>query len=79
MNVTVISTSYFGGGDGPIFKSEVACQGHEDRLIDCPNSGLEVHSCNHNQDIGILCMPGKYPRELIFFVYITAKLPWQPN
>ena len=56
--MTVISTTYFGPGDGPVFLNGVACRGHEDRLIDCPNTGLEAFGCDHNQDVGIICMPG---------------------
>lgn len=50
---------YFGVGEGPIFLDRVTCDGHEDRLLDCPSMGLEVHSCNHNQDAGVVCRSGK--------------------
>lgn len=46
----------FGPGTGPIVLDNVACAGGEQRLIDCGNDGLGVHSCNHNEDVGVRCM-----------------------
>ena len=53
--------SFFGAGEGPIFMDQVACSGHENRLLDCPSLGLEIHDyyCNHGRDAGVVCIPGK--------------------
>ena len=32
------------------------CNGLEERLIDCPNRGIEVSSCSHSQDAGVICL-----------------------
>ena len=58
LNVTVRTNAFFGLGDGPIFLDHVSCTGREERLLDCPNSGLEVGSCSHNQDAGVVCVTG---------------------
>ncbi len=58
-NATARVNGYFGPGEGPIFLDQVQCTGHEDRLLDCPNLGLEVYSCNHLSDAGVTCIPGK--------------------
>ena len=34
------------------------CNGLEERLIDCPNRGIEVSSCSHFQDAGVICIAG---------------------
>ena len=54
--------AFFGPGVGPIFLDQVACNGNEESLLDCPSSGLEeVGSCTHAQDAGVVCgPPGKY-------------------
>ena len=55
MNAT---TKSFGAGDGPIFLDLVGCTGTEENLLQCPNRGLEVHSCSHADDAGVQCVPG---------------------
>ena len=47
-----------GGGTGPVFLSNVACSGSEERLIDCRHSGFGVRgSCGHFEDAGVFCLP----------------------
>lgn len=53
---TGIPFAMFGQGSGPIVLDNVACNGGEARLIDCGHSGLGVHMCNHNEDVGVRCM-----------------------
>ncbi len=48
----------FGQGSGPIFVDNVRCSGMENRLFDCENSGIEVTSCGHNKDAGVVCIAG---------------------
>ena len=52
----------FSPGIDPILLDQVSCNGGEGRLLDCPNSGLQVvhYSCNHYQDAGVQCIPGEY-------------------
>ena len=44
----------------PIWLDNVACNGHESRLIDCTHSGLENHNCEHFEDAGVVC-GGNFP------------------
>ena len=42
-------------GTGQIWLSSVTCTGTETRLEDCRNSGFGGNSCNHTQDVGVIC------------------------
>ena len=55
MNATIRP---FGPGVDPILFDQVSCNGSERRLLDCPNRVFV--NCNHNQDAGVQCIPGKY-------------------
>ena len=51
--------AFFGQGSGPILFSEVHCTGLENRVFDCPNSGIEVLGCSgHSEDAGVVCLQG---------------------
>ena len=52
----VIVDSNLNIGTGPIFLTDLECEGEERNLLNC---GLPVylHSCNHNKDVGVKC-PG---------------------
>ncbi len=39
---------------------DVRCSGMERRLLDCSSRGFEVHDCNHFEDVGVICMPGRF-------------------
>lgn len=52
----------FGEGFGPILLDNVQCTGLEYRLFDCQNLGLEISSCNHQRDAGVVCSPGNTHR-----------------
>ena len=41
----------FGVGTGPIHFDEVACNGDEESLFDCPRQS----DCDHNEDVGVIC------------------------
>lgn len=45
----------FLAGVGRIWLDRVACTGRENRLVDCPANPVNIHSCNHDQDAGIIC------------------------
>uniref|UniRef100_A0A1X7U210 SRCR domain-containing protein n=1 Tax=Amphimedon queenslandica TaxID=400682 RepID=A0A1X7U210_AMPQE len=47
--------SQFGQGSGPIFLSEVDCQGNEQNLLSCPYRPIHSTSCTHNYDAGVKC------------------------
>lgn len=39
----------------PIVLDNLLCTGPERRLADCPNNGIGVHNCVHNEDAGVEC------------------------
>ncbi len=45
----------FGRGAGPVWMDDVACQGQEERLVDCSFGGWGHHNCNHGDDAGAVC------------------------
>ena len=52
---TAFTHAFFGGGTAAIVLDQVACDGTEDRLIDCPHVGIGNHNCFHNEDVGVRC------------------------
>ena len=55
------TNAFFGPGIGPIYLDDFLCRGNEDRLIDCPNGGLNmIDFCNgHADDAGVRCAESK--------------------
>ena len=51
------TNAFFGQGTGPIYLDDFLCRGNEDRLINCPNGGLNmIDSCSgHANDAGVRC------------------------
>ena len=49
----------YGQGTGPIFLDDVMCRGLEYRLIECVHRGIEVASCSHFSDAGVICVAGE--------------------
>ncbi|XP_072168033.1 scavenger receptor cysteine-rich domain-containing protein DMBT1-like [Diadema setosum] len=45
----------FGKGTGPIYVDNLDCRGHESSIALCPNNGVEVHNCTHDNDAGVVC------------------------
>ena len=45
----------------PIFLDELNCEGHESMLLECDRfSPIGLHSCDHSQDVGIICQCKKH-------------------
>ena len=56
-----LSSAFFGEGTGLIVLHDVRCVGTEDRLADCPQSGLGNALCVHSEDAGVRCLaPGQW-------------------
>lgn len=58
LDAGAILNAVFGAGTGPVLLHEVRCTGHEHRLRDCPNGGIERNTCPHSQDAGVVCSTG---------------------
>ena len=49
---TILSTDYYGQGEGPVFAKDTQCTGSEYSLNDCAgNDGC----CSHSRDVGLTC------------------------
>ena len=51
------SDPHFGRGSGPVWLNYVSCEGTEDDLGRCRNSGWGKYACavNHTRDAGVIC------------------------
>ena len=45
----------FEGGDGAIFLESLACSGGESTLMECGHPPINIHNCDHSDDVGVLC------------------------
>lgn len=54
-----IAAAYYGEGRGPILMDDVECVGDETSIVQCRNKGWYAHNCQHSEDVGIMCNPGK--------------------
>ena len=50
----IFSAMEFGEGRGPIFLDYLQCEGHEEKLVDCPSLYF-LSQCSHAEDVGIRC------------------------
>ena len=48
----------FRPGIGPIFLDNLGCIGDETILANCVHNGVGVHNCFHQEDAGVVCLPG---------------------
>ena len=47
----------YGQGEGPIWLSDVQCDGREQSLKDCPSKGPgQIEGCSHANDAGVQCL-----------------------
>ena len=58
-DVTALSNSYFGDGEGPYHLSGLNCRGNERTLLHCPrtpsSSTIGYHTCSPGNDAGVRC------------------------
>ena len=67
---SVLAPSEFSQGSGPIFLDRVSCEGGEERVLDCQQAPIGLHTCTHQQDTGVKCI-GKY----VFVLYTCTCFP----
>ena len=54
LTVGAMTLQTVASGSGPVFLSELLCDGSERGLLEC--SAALLHSCEHSQDVGIRCL-----------------------
>ena len=54
----------FGPGQGRIWLDNVACTGNEQNITECSNVRWGDHTCDHSQDVGVICTG---QREFMFY------------
>ena len=61
----------YGYGVGSILLNNLACQGNEARLIDCPSG--TVTSCSHSEDAGVRChsQTSKKQKKPLIYVMVS--------
>ena len=63
----------FGEGSGPIHYDNVACNGTETRLADCPPHGIGIVDCLHSEDAGVVCrIPGQLSSVHLYMLRIVG-------
>ncbi|XP_045183479.2 scavenger receptor cysteine-rich type 1 protein M130-like [Mercenaria mercenaria] len=50
-----VSGSYFGRGTGPVWLSDINCQGHEPDITNCSITWSGGVNCDHSNDAGVIC------------------------
>ena len=53
---------YFEAGTGPIYLSQLDCDGSEATLLDCETfaRATAIHTCDHMDDVGVHCQGNKF-------------------
>ena len=72
--VSAYRSAHFGAGTGPIHYGNMACNGSESKLTDCPHGGARY--CSHRYDAGVVCDTRPNARKLheyTFNVSFTRK------
>jgi hypothetical protein len=57
LGATARSNAFYGQGTGPIHLDNLACNGSEIRITDCPSNPIGTHNCVHAEDAGVTCAP----------------------
>ena len=68
---TAHSNAFFGRGSGGIFLDNVGCRGTESLLLNCTNRGIGIHSCQHSDDAGVICL-GKLIQSILYLLSIYS-------
>ncbi|XP_058630189.1 putative DMBT1-like protein [Onychostoma macrolepis] len=53
--VQVLGAAAFGKGKGRVWSEEIQCRGNESQKHVCPRSASQIHSCSHDNDVGVIC------------------------
>ena len=75
----VPGTVYTSSVSTPIFLDKLHCGGHESLLLECEHfSDIGVHTCDHSQDVGIICYCKNYVLTLydvwlLWLVFVSCK------
>ena len=79
---TPVDRAGFGQGTSlPIVMDDIVCSSNsaENRLIDC-RGRFGSHNCRHNEDVGVICVPGYTPgpgMAIVPCMYIDNNIsPW---
>ncbi len=69
-----MSGAAFGQGNEPTLLDYVRCSGLESNLLDCTHNGLEIESCDHSQDAGVICTEGNHKEnDSVYVVQFTSQ------
>uniref|UniRef100_A0A8C1U188 SRCR domain-containing protein n=1 Tax=Cyprinus carpio TaxID=7962 RepID=A0A8C1U188_CYPCA len=52
---TVLGAAAFGKGKGRVWSEEIQCRGNESQIDVCSRSSSQMHSCSHDNDVGVIC------------------------
>ena len=48
--------AFYGSGSGPIFLSNLWCNGNEKSILQCSRDMYSIRSCRHYEDAGVKCI-----------------------
>ena len=54
--IDIVTHSVYGVGQGPIWMDNVQCIGNETTIEQCTFPGWEINNCDHNKDVGVVCI-----------------------